>query len=188
MTITPWRDVPSWCLGANDKFGICFFAMFGNRLAQTTGQIMSDAEVESAARVIEHLNVLDRSTDRGEAMEAGLNYIQANGWPPDPLLTIRSWRRITRAEIAASLAAGRMVGAAISLPMNAAGDDYDFTDDAIARNAAGAFGHAVYVVGSGPEMFITWARPQGVTDAWWDKYCLAVYEIDFGPAVAAIVA
>lgn len=183
--MTPWRDVPEWCQGGNDKFGVCFFAMFGNRLAHTTGQIMSDAEVVSAARVIEHLNVLDPSTDRGEVMEDGLNYIQANGWPPDPLLTVRSWRRITRGEIAASLAAGMMVGAAIGLPMNAEGTDYDFTDAAVVRKAPAMFGHAVYVVGASPEIFITWARPQGVTDAWWDMYGIQIYAIDFGPVPIA---
>lgn len=183
--MTAWPDVPEWCEGGNDKWGVCFFAMFGNRLAQTTGQIMPPAEVISAARVIEHLNVLDPSTDRGEVMEDGLNYIQANGWPPDPLLRVRFWRRITRGEIAASLAAGMMVGAAIGLPMNADRTDYDFTDGAVARKAPIAFGHAVDVVEAEPFVFITWANPQGVTDAWVDQYCLAIYEIDFGPALVA---
>lgn len=175
--IRPWREVPAWVMGANDKWGVCFFAMFANRLAHLTGQIMSDAEVLSAARVIEHLNVLDPTTDRGEVMDEGLEYLRKKYWPPDPLWRVRYWTPIRPQDIPDALRRQKMVGAAIGLPMNADGDGYDFTDDALARSAPPAFGHAVYVVE--PGTFITWARPQSVSDAWWDRYCIAVYEIDF---------
>lgn len=180
MMLPPWRDVPQWCGGGNDKYGDCFLAMFGNRLAQTTGEIMSDAEVLRAANQIEGLNVLDHSTDRGIVFETGLNLLMAKGWPPDPELTVKSWRTISLAEMPASLAAGKMVGAAIKLPMTADGTDYDFSDDAMARKAASVGAHAVYVVDAAPFMFVTWARLQGISAAWWEAYGLALYEIDFG--------
>lgn len=181
--MTPWPDVLRWCDGGNTIWGSCFLAIFGNRLAQTTGQVMSDAEVLEAANKIEGLNVLDRSTDRGITFESGLTKLQASGWPPDPMLTVKSWRAITAAEIAATLNAGIMVGRAIALPMNAAGDDYDWTDDALIRRAPGIYGHAVYA--PDPLVCITWANPQGATEAWWGEYGRGVYAIDFGEMVFA---
>lgn len=180
--MTPWRDVKSWCDGGNSRYGDCFLAIFGNRLAQTTGQVMSDAEVLEAANQIEGLSVLDPSTDRGITFEAGLTKLQARGWPPDSELTVKSWRTITLAELPVSLAAEKMVGAALMLPMTADGTDYDFSDDPLARKATPVGGHAVLVVDAAPFIFVTWARPQGISAAWWATYGIQLYEIAFGDA------
>lgn len=179
--MTPWPDVLRWCDGGNARYEDCFVTMFGNRLAQTTGQVMSNAEVLRAGDVLS--NVATPSAIEGTTFEAGLTKIQASGWPPDPMLTVKSWRTITAAEIAATLNAGLMVGRAVALPMNAAGDDYDWTDDALARKAPGIYGHAVYA--PDPLVCITWANPQGATKAWWDEYGRGVWAIDFGEAFGA---
>jgi len=177
--MTPWRDVAQWCLGGNDRYGVCLLCVPANFVVQSGGGVMSEGEVEYAASQIEGLNVLDPSTDHGATFEAGLAKLQQQGWPPDPALTVHSWRKIARSEVAASISDGQMTGLAIALPMNAAGDGYDFTDDALRRKAPGLHGHAVYVVQAESCVFVTWARCQGVTDAWLAEYGRGFYRVDF---------
>lgn len=176
--MTPWRDVKSWCLGENDTWGTCWFAMLGNALVLETGEVMSDGEILNAAREIEGLNDQDRSTDRGEAMEAGFRYVQKNGWPGDASLTIASWTPTS--DLAATIQRRGYAMCGIALPDSADGDGYDFSDNAMARKAPGVHGHAILVVEAvpGSVTFITWGAPQTVSSAWWDAYARQTYEVE----------
>lgn len=172
--MTPWRDVPQWCDGGNTRYGDCFFAMFGNYFALTTGEVMTDGEVENAYSAMAKFSPLNPATDHGVVFETGLEYLRTKGWPPDPVIVIRSWARTN--DLAGTIARHGAAFVALALPMNATGDGYDFTDDALVRNAPGVYGHAVLLVDAGPPVFITWANPQGVSEAWLAEYGRA-YEV-----------
>jgi hypothetical protein len=171
-----WRSIPSWCLGANNRFGTCFFAMFGNWLALHTGEIMPDGEVENAAREMEGFNPYDRATDHGEMMQAGIDYILANGWPGDPTLKPARVDGIDPAGVVAAVQRYGCGFAGLALP-----PDQDFSDAALSEQ--GTEGHAVFVVEATPDQvtFITWAYPQTVSMAWWLRFARQL----FGPVWAA---
>ena len=172
--MTPWRSVQQWCDGGNTKFGTCFLAMFGNWFALTTGEVMTDGEVENAYSQIAGFSPLDPATDHGVAFEIGLEYLRKNGWPPDPSITVTSWAPTSN--LAGTIARRGAAFGYLELPMNAARDGYDFSDDALARKAPGEYGHAVLIVDASPPVFVTWANPQGVSDAWLAAYGRA-YEV-----------
>jgi hypothetical protein len=173
MSAAPnWRDVPEWCLGANDRFGTCFFAMFGNWLDLYTNEVMPDGEIENAAREMEGFNARDPSTDHGVLMQQGIDYILANGWPGDSILKPD---RVDEAYVGAVVAAVARYGCAfagLALPA-----DQDLSDAALGRT--GVSGHAVFVVDATPEIvtFITWGGPREVTMAWWRQFARQL----FGP-------
>lgn len=177
-----WRDIKipeGWTLGANDTFGTCAFAMCANHRVMLGGDVMPDGEVLNAAREIEGLNTQDKSTDRGENVEALFDYIKANGWPGDPTLTIASWSKVDLADVAATIARRAACPSWLMLPMNEDGSDYDFSDGALFRGAVGAYAHAVCVVEcDGRNLtFITWARPQTVSISWAQAYFRESFDV-----------
>lgn len=182
--MTSWRDIeiPSgWCLGANDQFGTCAFAACGNHAVLLGKGVMPDGEVLNAARQIEGLNTQDKSTDRGQNVEALLDYIKANGWPGDPTLTIAAWSKVDLADIAEVITRRLAAPSWLMLPMTADGSDYDFSDEAMLRGQQGAFAHAVLVVESDGRnlTFITWARPQTVSLSWAQCYFWQLYDVEW---------
>src|SRR5580658_1817216 len=107
MPIVPYQTIPKdgWCSqGPDNRFGLCFFAMIGNQNVLRGLAPMPNAEIESAAREMEGFNEWIAATDKGENLEAGFRYIQANGWPGDPTLTISDWRKIDFSGLATTLA------------------------------------------------------------------------------------
>jgi len=166
-------------MGDNDKFGTCAFAMCGNHAVLLGKGVMGDGEILNAARVIEGLNDQDKSTDRGENVDALFAWIKANGWPGDPTFTISTWSPIPLANIGATITQRLAVPSWLMLPMTADESDYDFTDDALVRNAIGAYAHAVLIVeaDSVSVTFITWAKPQTVSLRWARQYFRAFYDV-----------
>jgi hypothetical protein len=179
--MTDWRDIPEWCLGANDEFGTCAFAMVGNHVVLLGRGVMNDGEVLNAAREIEGLNTQDRTTDKGENLEALFGYVQAEGWPADPTLTINAWCEVDLDQVPGVIARRQASEAWLMLPMLEDGSDYDFTDDAVVRGAEGRYAHAVLIVEASNYglTFITWARPQGVSRAWADRYVKGCYDVEW---------
>ena len=177
--MTPnWR-AKSWCMGANDRFGTCFYAMAGNWLSFYTDEIMSDGEIENAARVMERFSAYDPSSDHGILMQQGIDYILANGWPGDPMLKPD---RVDVQDPAAIVATVRRYDCAfigLALP-----EDQDFSDAALGQE--GVSGHAVFGVEATPDAvtFITWQRPQVVSMAWWRRFARQ----SFGPVAPASLA
>ena len=179
MTVPDWRSITEWCLGANDRFGTCFFAMVGNFRVANGEPAMPDGEIENAAREMEGFNPYDPATDHGENLEAGFKYIHDNGWPGDPTQRIASWTKVALPQLADTLNHRNGAPAWLMLPMTADGTGYDFSDDALARNAPGVYAHAVLVVYAAPEglTFITWANPQGVSAKWAETYFKGFYDV-----------
>jgi hypothetical protein len=179
--MTNRRDIPQWCLGANDQFGTCAFVSCANHVILLGKGVMSDGEILNAAREIEGLNDQDPSTDRGENMEALFGYIQANGWPGDSTLTISEWSKVDLADVAATIAQRQACPSWLMLPMMADGSDFDFSDDAVFRGAAGGPAHAVCVVeADGRNLtMITWARPVTVSMSWAQAYFRCCYDVEW---------
>jgi len=144
--VTNWRDIPEWCLGANDEWGTCAFAMVGNHVVLLGKGVMNDGEVLNAAREIEGLNTQDRSTDKGESLQALFDYIQKNGWPGDPTFTIASWSKVRLSDVPAVIVRRQASECWVMLPMTPDGSEYDFSDDAVNRNAEAVYAHAVLLV------------------------------------------
>lgn len=178
-----WRAVPEWChqgespLGL-DVFGLCAWAMGGNRAVLEGRGVMSPGEIENAARVMIGFNPLDPATDKGENLEAMFRYISENGWPGDPTLKIASWRPVDLADIGGVIERRGGSECWLMLPMTEDGAAYDFSDDALFRGANGVYAHAVEVVKfDGRNLtFITWAKPQVVSLSWAQSYFRGQYE------------
>ena len=178
----PYRSIRQWChQGDRDQFGLCFWAMEGNALALETGEPMPLVEIESSARAMEGFSQYDPSTDHGERLEDGFSYLARNGWPGDPARVITSWRKIRFEDVAATIAELGCVRAWLNLPMTADGEDYDFTDDALARGAEGVHPHAVLIVDAADGVtFPTWGEPQTVSEAWARRYFQGFYRVEWG--------
>jgi hypothetical protein len=176
-----YRDVTEWSLGGNDEFGVCAFCSCANQLVLLGQGVMNDGEVLNAARVIEGLNTQDKSTDRGENMEALFDYVKEHGWPSDPTLKIWAWSPIERQDIAATIALRGSAPAWLMLPMTEDGMDYSFSDEALFRGAGGKFAHAVCLVeDDGRNLtFVTWARIQTVSRSWWESYGRQAYDVQW---------
>jgi len=179
--MTNWHDVPEWAMGANDEFGTCAFACCANQLLLLGQGVMGPGEVLNAARVIEGLNTQDRSTDKGENMEALFTYLKANGWPSDPTLKIWDWSPVDTPDIAAAIVECGGVPAWCMLPMTEDGSDYAFDDEALFRGASGKFAHAICIVeDDGRDLiFVTWARIQKVSRSWWEAYGRQAYKVQW---------
>lgn len=178
--MTDWRSVKQWChQGEGDRFGLCFWAMCGNWYVANGGAVMGDGEVENAAREMEGFDPYIAATDHGQNLEAGLDWIMKYGWPGDPTLKPANWRAVTVAELPATIEANGCAMAWCVLPLDADGQPYDFSDDAVQRGAEGVYAHAVLVVEATPETvtFITWAAPQIVSAAWWMRYGRGQYAV-----------
>lgn len=139
---------------------------------------MPVAEIENAAREMIGFSPYDETTDRGEVLEIGFRYIHDHGWPGDETLTISSWRSVTLDETPDVIARRNATEAWVMLPMNEDGDDYDWSDAALDRNAEGKYAHAILIVEANQYGFtaITWGRPQGFSWAWARKYLGGAYE------------
>lgn len=176
-----WKDVTEWCLGANDRFGTCAYAMVGNHRIMLGSAVMPDGEIENAARAIEGFNPYIAATDRGENLEALFDYIEQNGWPGDFTLKISQWSKIALSQLAETIARRSAAPTWLMLPMNEAGDDYDFSEDAIFRGAVGVDAHAVCVVEADSRnvTFITWARPVTVSLSWAQRYFRGSYDVEW---------
>lgn len=188
MTFIPgdWTTVETWCAPPSLDWGVCWWAMCGNKEVLETGQRMPDVEIMSAARAMEGLNPYDRSTDHGELMEVGFRYLMTEGWPGDPTLKPVSWRRTATVEEAIAEAGSAEV--ALMLPSLDGG--WCFTDEAVAAGVQGTGGHAVLAVCADPDWvtFITWGAPQRVSRAWWSRYCVATYAVVHPAYLARVVA
>ena len=114
--------------------------MCANNVILLGGPVMPNVEIESAARAMEGFDEWNAATDRGENLEVGFKYIHDKGWPGDPTLSIAAWAKTD--DIAATIARRGCAPSWLMLPKNAAGDDYDFSDDALSRDAPGAY--AIY--------------------------------------------
>lgn len=176
-----WRDVPEWVMGANDRFGVCSFVACANHVVMLGKGVMSDGEVLNAARMIEGLNDHDPSTDRGQNMEALFNYIQANGWPGDPTLTIRSWEPVSLERLPITIGQQLAAPCWAMLPKTADGAEYDFSDSAVERGAVGEAAHAMCIVEADDQhlVLITWARPVTVSRAWARAYLRQAYSVEW---------
>jgi hypothetical protein len=175
-----WRDVPQFChQGEDDQFGLCFWAMCGNHAVLQDRGVMPVGEIENAAREMEGFNPYIEATDRGESLEAGFRYIHENGWPGDPTLTISAWSKVPLVDVGNVILRRGACEAWAMLPMNMAGDDYDFSDGAVLRDALGAYAHAILIVEATPYglTIITWGRSQWVPMVWARKYFRDCYEV-----------
>lgn len=180
--MTPWRSIKRWCMGGNDEFPTCFWAMFANDYLLTTGIAMPTVEIMNAAREMVGLNPYDRSTDHGEYLDAGFRYIMGHGWPGDPLLKPDDWHKINVDKIDATIIDLGAVCAWCMLPMivgDDGEDEPDFSDYSLHNGITGTAPHALLLVETQPNEMtaITWARPQSFSRAWWDAYgrdCYAV--------------
>lgn len=181
MVAIRWQDVVAWCVGMNNTFGTCFFAMFGNYMVIKTGQVMTDGEILNADHAMTGFNDYDSTTDHGEALETGFKYIQANGWPGDTTWRITGWRQVQLADLANTIASHLAAPSWLMLPKSADGDSYDFSDNAMLRNADGAFAHAVLIVDvtATTLTFVTWGETQTVSLAWAARYFKGFYEVDW---------
>lgn len=181
--MTNWRDITEWCRQGDqdNSFGVCAFAMVGNHVVLLGKGVMPDGEVLNAAREIEGLNTQDRSTDKGESLQALFDYIQKHGWPGDPTLTIASWSKVPLSDVPAVIARRQASECWIMLPMTPDGSDYDFSDDAVNRNAEAVYAHAVLLVEANPYgfTFITWGRPQGVSMRWAQRYLQEAFDVEW---------
>ena len=171
-----WRDVKKWCMGANDEFGTCAYAMVGNQRIMLGDAVMGDGEIENAARELEGFNPYIKATDKGINVEVLFNFLK-DGWPGDPMLQVTSWSRVAVNSVADMGNTG--APSWLLIPMTADGTDYDFTDDALRRRAPGKYAHAVLSVELSTLglTFITWAEPKTVSLAWAREYFQAFYSV-----------
>jgi hypothetical protein len=178
--IIPYTKIPAWCHQGNeaDSFGLCAFAGMGN-LALVQGlQKFPDVEIESAAREIEGFDPYIHATDTGIALEVLFGRVAAFGWPGDPSRLIQ-WAKTDTDGIPNVIATRGGCLVALRLPMNEAGDDYDWTDNAMEREASGVYGHAVLIVDcTGTELTaITWGRTQTFPRRWFEAYGFGQYDV-----------
>lgn len=174
-----WRDITEWChQGEGDQFGLCFWAMCGNRAVLEGRGVMSVGEIENAAREMNGFDPYIAATDKGENLEAGFRFIQANGWPADPTLGIRVWCPVGLDELSAVIERRGGAECWLMLPMAEDGSGYAFDDEAIFRGATGVYAHAVEVVEfDGRNVtFITWGKPQTVSLSWAQCYFRGQFE------------
>ena len=172
-----WRQVPTWSLGGNDRYGDCTFvslANFHDLVTAVAGkpEVMMEAEAEHFYAVEAGFNSQDASTDRGEVLKKVLAYWAENGWPGDAELKPKDWGSCTHDQADGIITRYGAYFAWVMLPHTADCEDWDWSDDALARNAPGEGAHAILVVEKTPvgRVVITWAEPQGVSDAWWARY------------------
>lgn len=173
--MTTWRDVPAWCLGENNEFGTCFFAMIANwHLLNTTlagdPQTMMDGEIEYADSVMTGFNPMNAASDKGEALVTGFDYLMASGWPAVPTLRPPSWHEVTDADVADALSRYGCLCCWVMLPQDENG--WDLSDAALAAGMRGTGPHAVLMVESGADgiWLITWGEARRVSRAWWAAY------------------
>ncbi len=179
-----WREIESWChQGENsasdlDVFGLCSWAMCGNRAVLEGRGVMSPGEIENAAREMIGFSPLDHSTDKGIALETLFRYVQERGWPGDFTLKIASWTPVGLSDVAAVIARHGGCEAWLELPMAEDGEGYDFSDGALFRGARGVYAHAVEIVeDTGRDLtFITWGKPQTVSRSWAEAYFRGMFE------------
>lgn len=177
-----WRAVSEWChQGEGDRFGLCFFAMCGNHVVLLGKGVMPIGEIENSAREIEGFNPYDAATDRGESLEAGFQYICQHGWPGDPTLMIASWSKVPLSNVADVIDRRQASECWVMLPMTPDGSQYDFSDDAVNRNAEAVYAHAVLLVEANPYgfTFITWGRPQSVSMRWAQRYLQEAFDVEW---------
>jgi hypothetical protein len=177
--VTDWRDVDwSQTLGGNDRFGDCTFVSLANLIDIIKApQIVSEGETERFYTVETNWTAENPGSDKGAVLETVIQDWCANGWPSDPVLRPSGYHAITFDQVADALARTDGVPAWLMLPSNADGSGYDFTDDAL--DAEGRYAHAVLIVSFDPFIFVTWAQPQAVSEAWARRFFMGFYEVDW---------
>lgn len=171
-----WRPVAEWSLGGNDRYGDCTFVSLANfcDLVQTAigqPQTIMEAEAEHFYAVESGFNPNDLASDRGAVLREVIADWAAKGWPGDDTLKPVAWGACAHDRCAEIVERYGAQFAWVMLPKDLDGD-WDWSDDAVLRNAPGEGAHAILVVEKTPigRVVITWAAPQGVSDAWWARY------------------
>ncbi len=176
-TVGYWKDVDTWCLGENDTFGTCAFAMCGNHdcvVSTFNGapEIMSDGEIEAMDHAVTGFIPTDPKSDHGTAVATLLQYWHTNGWTGDPMFKPVTWHQVTFDQIADTIKNYAACYAWFMLPHTPDGIDYDFSDDAVTNNVPGVGPHAMLIVGAQPGFFqiVTWGEVKTVSEEWITKF------------------
>ena len=185
--MTAWRDAP-FIMGGNDTFNDCTETCCANAYilhATLAGNpvAMEDAEVERFDSILTGFNPHE-GDDQGVAVETALAEWCRDGWPGDPIIKPSGYRPVALDGLRDALTRCQGAPSWIMLPMTADGTGYDFSDDAVTRDAPGVGAHAVLVVQADDfgVVFITWGKPQGVS---WDGargYWRGSFEVEWGVA------
>lgn len=172
-----WENVLNWCLGENDTFGTCAFAMCGNHdcIVSTfngSPEVMSDGEIELMDHAITGFMPTNKITDTGTAVATLLQYWQTNGWTGDPTFKPISWNAVAFNQISDTIENYAACYAWFLLPHMSDGINYDFSDDAVNNNVQGSAGHAMLIVGAQPGYFqiVTWGAVKVVSESWMNKF------------------
>lgn len=170
-----WRVVKEWSLGGNDKYGDCAFVGLANLHDLVTAvngapEVMSDAEAEHFYSVEAGFKPGDASTDHGETLVKVLQYWSDYGWPGDPELKPKEWHQISFEQIGNTVDRYGAVYAWFMLP--SLDDEWDLSDDAVAKSVLGTGAHCMLVVGDAPDRswVVTWGRVREVSAAWMAAY------------------
>lgn len=176
-TVGYWKDVSNWCLGENDTFGTCAFAMCGNHDCVVStfndeSEVMSDGEIEAMDHAVTGFMPTDPKSDHGTAVTTLLQYWHTNGWTGDPTFKPVTWFQVTSDQISDTIKNYASCYAWYILPKTPDGSNYDFSDDAVINNAPGVAPHAMLIVGAQPGYYnvITWGEVKVVSEAWIMKY------------------
>lgn len=166
--------IETFIMGGNDQpsCGDCSLVGCANGKLITTGQRMDVGEVENAYSRITGWSPLRPETNHGAVVEDVLRYWRDEGWPSDSEDKLLGYAAIDRDQIHQAIhSLGWALGWAL-LPMTEDHADYDFSDDAVRRNAEGVAAHCMAIIRSAPVglQVATWSRRQTVSLAWWEKY------------------
>ena len=181
--MTTWRDI-DWAqtLGGNDRFGDCVFVSLANLVDLLNApQVVMEAEIERMYSVETGWSAANPASDKGAVLETVIKDWCENGWPADPELKPSGYRPVALDGLRDALTRCQGAPSWIMLPMTADGTGYDFSDDAVTRDAPGVGAHAVLVVQADDFgiVFITWGKPQGVSWDWAREYWRGSFEVEW---------
>jgi hypothetical protein len=179
----------AWGMDANDTVGDCTCACIGHMVMMWTahaGKLVIPTAEECLAvySAVTGYNPNDPSTDQGAAITDVLNYLQNTGITVGGVVhKILAWAKIDQTnqqevEQANYIFGGLDIGFNVpqsALDQNQAGEDWDV----VADDGGIQGGHSVPVFGYGSEgaTCVTWGALQGMSWAFFQKYCDEAYAI-----------
>lgn len=126
--------------------------------------------IGAAERMFDLVPPGDRA--EGRALLDVLNWWLANGLPDDPLDRPAGFYRVDFSDLAKGINACDAVYTRVLLPMNAAGDDWDWSDDAARAGRPGVGSHCVLALACDARTvrLASYGTRITVSRAWWSAY------------------
>lgn len=180
--VVDWMSrVTSWPMYGNDLYGCCVWSTIGHQLQALstygggTTLTVTDAAVLKGYADVTGWNPNVPSSDRGTVIQDALNYWRTVGIAGHKILAFAQVDHTNRAAVEAAVNVFGTVHLGLQFPKIAmaefnAGQPWD----SVASDGGIIGGHSVpvgrYNHPGGQYGAVTWARPQPLTEAFWERY------------------